>query len=133
MHMVNLRQPCVGATLLLGPQRAVNPSTAATLLIAETEHSCRVSPRRSRASTEAIPDHLDLELLRLKTAEVGPDVVFAVQLTPQLDDSCARSLAGQDLVDGIGKVPEWPRGLRFRGFRLHFAPQSAGQIRWKPC
>jgi len=37
MHMVNLLQPCVGATLLLGSQRAVNTSTAATLLIAETK------------------------------------------------------------------------------------------------
>ena len=129
MHMVNVRQPCVGATLLLGPQRAVNTSTAATLLIAETKHSRREPPRRSRASAEAITDHLDLALLRLETAEVGPDVVFAVQLAPQLDDSCARSLARQDLVDGIGEVPMWPRGLRFRGFRLHFALHAAGQIR----
>jgi hypothetical protein len=85
MHMVNVRQPCVGATLLLGPQRAVNTSTAATLRIAETKHSRREPPRRSRASAEAIPDQLDLALLWLKATEVGPHVALAVQLAPQLD------------------------------------------------
>src|SRR2546426_2265083 len=44
-------------------------------------------------------------------------VAFAVQLAPQLDDACARSVAGQDLVDGIGEVPKWPRRLHLRGFR----------------
>lgn len=62
------------------------------------------------------------------TAEVGPDVAFAVQLAPQCDDPCAWSVARQDLVDGIGEVPMWPRGLRFRGFRLHLALHAAGQI-----
>src|SRR5207249_499267 len=85
------------------------------------------------AATEAITDHLDLALLGLETAEVGPDVLFAVQLAPQYDDPCARSVARQDLVDGIWGAPKWPRWLRFRGFRLHFALHAAGQIRWKPC
>src|SRR5213592_1178777 len=85
------------------------------------------------ASAESLPDHLDVALLRLETAEVGPDVAFAVQLAPQLDDAGARSVPVEDLVDGIRKVPEWPRRLRFRGFRLHFVLHSAGQIRWNPC
>jgi hypothetical protein len=74
-------------------------------------------------------DQLDLALLRLEAAEVGPDVAFAVQLAPQLDDACARSVSVQDLVDGIREVPEWPSRLRFRGFRLHSALHAAGQIR----
>src|SRR5437879_4265263 len=53
------------------------------------------------ACAEAISDQLDLALLRLETPEVGPDVALAVQLAPQLDDACARSVARQDLVDGI--------------------------------
>src|SRR5437773_4815914 len=84
------------------------------------------------ASTEAITDHLDLAFRWIETAEVGPHVVFAVQLAPQYDDPCARSVARQDLVDGVGGAPKWSR-YGFRGFRLHFAFQSAGQIRQKPC
>jgi len=84
------------------------------------------------ASTEAITDHLDLAFRWIETAEVGPHVVFAVQLAPQYDDPCTRSVARQDLVDGVGGAPKWSRWLRFRGFRLHFALHAAGQIRQKP-
>src|SRR5437879_11273622 len=58
------------------------------------------------AATEAISDHFDFALLRLETAEVGPDVVFAVQLAPQYDDPCARSVAVEDHVDFVREVPE---------------------------
>src|SRR5436309_2695105 len=72
------------------------------------------------ASAESLPDHLDVALLRLETAEVGPDVAFVVQFAPQLDDACARSIAVEDHVDFVREVPEGPRRLRFGGFRLHF-------------
>src|SRR5258706_9826277 len=55
-----------------------------------------------RASAETMTDHHVLAFGWIETAEVGPDVGFAVQLTPQYDDPCARSVARQDLVDGVG-------------------------------
>jgi len=82
------------------------------------------------AATETIADHLDLALLGLETAEVGPDVLFAVQLAPQYDDPSARSVAGQDLVDGIGEVPMRPRWLSsYWFFVLILRIHAAGQFR----
>src|SRR2546426_1563990 len=82
-----------------------------------------------RASTETMPDHLDLAFRWIEAAEVGPYVFLAGQLAPQLDDACARSVAVEDHVDLVREVPEWPRRLRLGVFRLHSALHAAGQIR----
>src|ERR1051325_3391269 len=99
------------------------------LLAALLTIPCTKDLRPVPTSAEVFCDQLDFALLWPEAAEVRPLVGHPVHLPPQLDDTCARPVAIQDFVDSVGEVAMWPRWLRFRCLRLHFALHSDGQIR----
>src|SRR5690349_346526 len=70
-------------------------------------------------ASEAARDRFDPALLGCEAAEICPLVFFAVELTPELHDACARPVTPENVFEIVREVPWGTRWLRFTRFRLH--------------
>src|ERR1700752_612347 len=97
---------------------------AAHFAIPLTEDLAAIPP-----TSEAARDRFDPALFACETAEICPLILFAVELTPELHDACARPVTTQNVFEIVREVTWGSRWLRFTRFRLHSVLHSAGQIR----